>query len=284
MFVAGIAVALCAPAFAHAYGWPLKPFDRQHAVRGAFDDPRFGRFFHFGVDISARDGTAVYAVASGTVFTYSDAIAVRQPGGHEFSYWHVRATVPEHSFVKKGEKIGVVRVGFGHVHFAEFDGHTYVNPLRRGGLSPFRDTTAPVVGPIDVDQSNGRMKATVRAFDVPPIAPPAPWRRAIWTPEIVRWRLLENGAPVVPWTIAVDFRTFHPASEYTAIYAPATRQNRPHRPGTYVFWLTHGISLLDGVYAIQVQAWDTRGNTGSASAEFEVTSDQSSKTTKLASR
>jgi len=192
--------------------------------------------------------------------------------------------VPEHSFVKKGEKIGVVRVGFGHVHFAEFDGHTYVNPLRRGGLSPFRDTTAPVVGPIDVDQSNGRMKATVRAFDVPPIAPPAPWRRAIWTPEIVRWRLLENGAPVVPWTIAVDFRTFHPASEYTAIYAPATRQNRPHRPGTYVFWLTHGISLLDGVYAIQVQAWDTRGNTGSASAEFEVTSDQSSKTTKLASR
>ncbi len=284
MFVAGIAVALCAPSFAHAYGWPIKPFDRQHAVRAAFDDPRFGLYFHFGVDISAPDGTAVYAVAPGTAFVYSDAIAVRQPGGHEFSYWHVHATVPEHSFVKKGEKIGVVRFGFGHVHFAEYDGHTYVNPLRRGGLTPFRDHTVPVVGPIDVDQSNGsgdgdrprlrraadRASGSVAARDLDA------GDRALAPARGRRSRRAVDGV--------VDFRTFHSPKEYTAIYAPGTRQNRPHRPGRYVFWLTHGIGLLDGAYAIQVQASDTRGNTGYAASEFEVTGDQSLNTMKLASR
>ena len=47
------------------YGWPLRPFNQQHAIRGAFGDPRFGaqqRNFHFGIDIPARGGTPVYAV------------------------------------------------------------------------------------------------------------------------------------------------------------------------------------------------------------------------------
>src|SRR5439155_4196768 len=99
-FVAAGVAALSAPAFARAYGWPVKPFDRQHAIRGAFDDPRLGGSFHFGVDISVHDHTAVYAVAAGTVFRYSDAIAVRQRGGRESPYWHVRPTVPEHAYVR----------------------------------------------------------------------------------------------------------------------------------------------------------------------------------------
>jgi len=283
-FVAAVVAALGAPAFARAYGWPVKPFDKQHVIRGSFDDPRFGRYFHFGVDIAVPDGTRVYAVASGTVFRYSDAIAVRAPGGREFSYWHVQGTVPEHSYVQAGKQIGIVRPGFGHVHFAEFNGHTYVNPLRRGALMPFRDTTAPVVGPIDVRQSDGTFSATVEAFDFPPIRPAGWWKNAIFTPEVVRWRLLEFGAPIVPWTTAVDFDRFLQPSEYTSVYAPGTRQNRPGRPGKYVFWLTHHLSLLDGSYAIQVQAIDTRGNTGSAALEFEVASDQVLSTTKTASR
>src|SRR5512133_1767736 len=39
-----------------AYGWPVKPFDRQHPVRANLDDPRIGHeggtSFHFGIDIS----------------------------------------------------------------------------------------------------------------------------------------------------------------------------------------------------------------------------------------
>jgi hypothetical protein len=283
-FSAAVVAALAAPALARAYGWPIKPFDRPHAIRGAFDDPRFGRYFHFGVDISAPDGTSVYAVAPGTVYRYSDAVAVRLPSGHEFSYWHVRATVPEHSYVKTGEKIGVIRFGFGHVHFAEFDGRTYVNPLRRGGLAPFTDHTVPVVGLIALNEANGLVQITVQAYDRPPIAPPPPWQDAIWTPEFVRWRLLDHGVALVPWTTAVDSRRFHNANEYTSVFAPATRQNRPGRPGLYVFWLSHGMHLLDGHYDVEVQAIDTRGNVGRGSRVFDVTGDQSLNTMKLASR
>jgi hypothetical protein len=171
------------------------------------------------------------------------------------------------------------------VHFAEFDGRTYVNPLRRGALTPYRDTTVPVVRAIDVDlSSSGRMKATVDAFDLPPMRPPGLWRDAIFTPEIVRWRLLAGGVAIVPWTVASDFRSFLTPRADTAVYAPGTRQNRPGRPGRYRFWLTHGMSLLDGSYAIQVQAIDPRGNTGFGAYEFEVTGDQGLSTMKLASR
>ena len=68
--------AIAAPTTVQAgsYGWPLKPFDRQHPVRGFFGDPRIGeaadghiesKTFHFGIDISAPDGTAVFAIGVG---------------------------------------------------------------------------------------------------------------------------------------------------------------------------------------------------------------------------
>lgn len=283
-FLAAMVATLVAPALARAYEWPIKPFHRPHAVRGAFDDPRLGGTFHFGVDISAPFRTPVYAVAAGTVFRYADAVAVRQPDGHEFSYWHVQATVKEHTYVTKGTRIGFVRFGFGHVHFAEFNGHTYVNPLRRGGLTPFVDHTVPRVGPFVVDEVHGKVQATVQAYDTPPIEPPGPWRDALWTPALIRWRLLRDGAAVVPWTVAVDSAVYHPPREYNSVFARGTHQNYPGIPGRYVFWLTHGLYLLDGRYAIEVRASDTRGNTGTASYAFDVTGDQSLNTMKLASR
>ena len=56
----------------YAYRWPLKPFGRQHPVRAFFGDPRIAnhgrtRQFHFGIDISAPNGTPVYATRSPTL-------------------------------------------------------------------------------------------------------------------------------------------------------------------------------------------------------------------------
>ena len=72
---------------AASYHWPVKPFDRQHPVRGNFGDPRTvftssptlrgvlsgacSCSLHRGIDVAAPDGSPVYPVASGTV-TYAD--------------------------------------------------------------------------------------------------------------------------------------------------------------------------------------------------------------------
>ncbi len=87
-----------------AYGWPVKPFHRQHPVRGYFGDPRVGpdddgtihRTFHFGVDVAAPHGTAVYATASGVAAGNSlhpDVVRIMAGNGVEFSYWHIAPAV-----------------------------------------------------------------------------------------------------------------------------------------------------------------------------------------------
>ena len=269
MLTAGI-VALLAPGLARAYDWPVKPFDQQHPIRGAFDDPRSGRSFHFGVDISAPDGTPVYAVAAGTVFRYSDAVAVLQPDGHEFSYWHVDTIVSEHADVHAGDLLGYIRPGWGHVHFAEFDGTSYVNPLRPGGLEPYVDHTAPVIGGIDVDTGGEGLTATVNAYDRPPIAPPPPWQDARWSPQSIRWRILRDGRDVIPWLTVVDFTTYLPPAMFDQVYAPGTEQNRAGHPGRYLFWLFRGLELPNGSYVLEVEAQDSAGNTGTGSTGFVV--------------
>ena len=270
VLTAGI-VALLAPGFAHAYGWPVKPFDQQHPIRGSFDDPRSGRSFHFGVDISAADGTAVYAVAPGTVYRYPDAVAVHQENGHEFAYWHIEAAVSEHSFVKTGDLLGYVKAPWEHVHFAEWDGKTYLNPLRPGGLEPFSDETTPVIAAIDIDDAaNGRFDATVDAYDPPPLAPPPPWQDARWTPEIIRWRLVRDDVAVEDWRTAVDFSRWLKPTEFNDVYAPGTEQNAPEKSGRYVFWLFRGLTLAAGHYVLQVLAWDSRGNTVTSSRNFDI--------------
>jgi hypothetical protein len=301
-----VAAALLTPAGAFAYGWPVAPFDAQHAIRGAFDDPRIGhgpaglaeRSFHFGVDIVAPDGTPVYAVASGTVFRYPDAVDVRQPNGHEFSYWHIDAAVGEHSFARQGALLGFVRAGWGHVHFAEQTGGTYLNPLRPGALEPYADSTTPVVGPIELstptgspvppENVRGRIDVTVTAYDLPPLPLPPPWLDARWTPALVRWRLLHNGTTVIPWRTAADFRTtwLRPVA-FDDVYAPGTTQNHPLRPGHYVFWLAKGLAtgaLATGDYRLEVSAADTRGNTGTVSLVVDIRNGQSLKTTNRSSR
>jgi murein DD-endopeptidase MepM/ murein hydrolase activator NlpD len=75
------------------YSWPLEPFDCRHPARAFFGDPRIGggggSSFHDGVDISAPDGTPVYAVAPGCVSLGGPQIVVVVTPGRSFGYWHV---------------------------------------------------------------------------------------------------------------------------------------------------------------------------------------------------
>jgi hypothetical protein len=276
-----VTLALAAPACAQAYGWPLKPFDRQHAVRGGFDDPRehvaldgsSSADFHFGIDVEAADGTAVYAVAPGVVRVHGQAVAVAGPDGRELAYWHVVPVVRSGRSVRLHELLGHVAAGWGHVHLAERDAGRYVNPLRPGALAPYADRTRPRVVAIDVDERGPRVDLVAEAFDPPPLpVRRGPWHGARLAPALVRWRLGSG-----PWRVAADFRRrLYPAAAYDGVYAPGTRQNHPGRAGCYRFWLARSLDtrrLAVGRYRLEVEALDTRGNVGRASVRLDVPDD-----------
>ncbi len=280
-----------------SYGWPVKPFHRQHPVRGYFGDPRIGpdpdgtihRTFHFGVDVSAPDGTAVYATVSGVVAAnglHPDVVRVLRGGGAELSYWHIAPAVrPGQRVVAYRTLIGRIEPGWGHVHLSEMHGGAYVNPLRPGGMGPYVDRTCPSVKQIRFERAGNETKTravrgvvdlVVGAFDPPALSAPAPWKDMPVTPTLIRWRILtEAGRAVRRWETAVDTRRILPNGSFETVYATRTRQNRPNRPGTYRFYLAHGwnsASLRDGDYTIEVELSDSRGNRSRSSRAFTIAS------------
>jgi hypothetical protein len=267
-----------------SYGWPVVPFDKQHAVRGFFCDPRIGdqgqKSFHFGVDVSAPDGTAVYAVEAGTVHS-EGAQNIAVIGAHEHAYWHIVPTVRAGQAVARHGLIGHVARTWGHVHLAERRGGQYWNPLREGALTPFEDYGAPVVDRITAERGGARLdpraltgvvNLIAEAHDNPPISAPPPWRGLPVTPALLRWRIVRDAHAVVPWRIAADFRsTLVPSSRFSAVYAAGTRQNHPNAPGLYRFWLARSWDtrgLRDGSYRLDVEAADVRGNTSRGHLEL----------------
>lgn len=285
-----LAVALAAPASAGAYPWPLKAFDRPHAIRGFFNDPRrdfvgeeLQSNFHFGLDIAARDRTPVYAVAPGVVSRHTTYVTVSE-NGHDFGYWHIDPVVDQGQEIQQGTLVGTVEPGWGHVHFAESFNGVYLNPLRPGALEPYVDTTSPTIVSIgigyagkgvDLTKVHGTVDLTCNAFDTPPIEPAPPWNETRVTPALIRWRILRGIAGgQAPWKTAVDFRTtLMPNALFNLVYAPGTRQNRAGRPGTYVFYLKQAFrttKLRDGPYRLQVAVFDSRGNSARSTLGFTV--------------
>jgi Peptidase family M23 len=258
-----VSTTLSGTARSWSYGWPIRPFNRQHPVRAFLNDPRVGehggKAFHFGIDISAPDGTAVYAVEAGTVYLDSPrAIAVVSPHrSHTFGYWHIVPVVESHQYVERHQLLGHIDTGWEHVHFAESRGGTYLNPLRDGGLGPYVDRTAPTV---DAIRLAGFALVAV-AHDTPDPRVPGGWADEPVTAALLRWRI-DGGT----WRTAADFRSVMlPKSIYGTVYTPGTRQNHKGEPGSFRFYLARSWKLL-GTHRIDVAASDTVGNRTVASA------------------
>lgn len=289
--LAGLALAVAQPAHA-AYGWPVKPFHAQHPVRGYFGDPRIegnrtaDATLHFGVDVVAPDGTAVYATLDGTASIHPlhpDTVIVTG-GAAAHEYWHVIPAVRPGGHVTAFRTVvGHVEAPWAHVHFSERHGATYVNPLRPGALTPFRDTTAPVVHSLGFERDgsgigrrvSGRADVVVEARDDVPLAVAAPWDDKPVTPARVSWRIVGARASA-RWSVAVDFRDALPRTTFAAVYARWTRQNHPwggKGVGRYRFLLARAWdsrSLPDGSYRLEVAVADASGNQTRAAMPFVV--------------
>ena len=259
------------------YGYPVKPFDRPHPIRGTFGDPRTiffdpptvegllrskGEFtFHTGVDISAPDGTSVYPVVSGTVTTVKATwVGVDAGGGRRFEYRHLDPSVRVGRHVEANTTVlGTILRGCKHVHLAEFAGGRAVNPLQPGRLTPYTDTTRPTVASIQFGTAGtggtvmanfvrGGVQIVADAYDTPSLPVPGIWHGMPVTPATVTWRIQNwTGKVVVRERTAVDFRTTEPAdSAFWSTYGRGTFQNMSvfgkHysylQPGAYLFKLT----------------------------------------------
>jgi len=305
-----ILLALASAGPVAAYPWPVKPFDRQHPIRGFFGDPRTvylngvlsGGFdgtgffsFHQGVDISAPDGTPIFPVVTGTAHYLGAAtLNVDSGNGRVFQYFHVVPIVGEgQRVVARRTILGYVQAPFRHVHLTEIvDGHS-VNPLQKGHLAPYRDRTRPTIREIGFSNQTGtlqtplglcgRVQFAVDAFDTPPLSAPGAFRGLPVAPALVRWTVTRlGGAAVVPWRSAADFRTTLPGNaHFTDVYAKGTYENAPRfgkeqytsMPGRYLFLLAGSYdttSLANGVYRLTVRAVDERGNAAQVTTRFSV--------------
>jgi hypothetical protein len=267
----------------------LKPFDRPHPVRGYFNDPRISgasRAFHFGIDIAAPNGTPVYAVRRGVVHLGGGRSVSVVDRDVAFGYWHVIPAVRHLEGVERHQLVGHVEAPWLHVHFAERRAGVYRDPLRRGALTPWSDTTKPRVTRI-VFSRNGRQLAAdaisgavdviAEAHQMPPRRVPAPWNGLPVTPARIRWRVRRDELTVRRWHTPIELgRELLPQEAFRRVYAPGTRQNRAGAPGLYRFYLARTWStrlLRDGSYRLEVEASDLRGRTGRLDLPFAIVND-----------
>jgi hypothetical protein len=277
------------------YPWPIAPVNQQHPVRGYFGDPRTvttgigeGAFsFHNGVDISAFAGNHVFPVASGVVTeVLPDRVVVASAYDRRFQYIHI------HPWVRVGARVvasrtvlGIVDPVFHHVHLSEIRGVCVVNPLMPGHLTPYRDTTHPVVREILFENAagvrlspsrlTGRVRVVADAYARPAMASPFPWASMPVSPVLIRWKLITMAGRVLDSQVAADFRySLPPRRAFCEVYAPGTEQNfaavvgtfRWGKPGRYLYDLTPNLldtaRLHDGRYRFVVTAANTGGNVG----------------------
>jgi hypothetical protein len=220
---------------------------------------------------------------------------VTSDGGRAFEYWHIRPLVRNRQHVTARQTLlgHVTRIS-NHVHLTEYEGGRVVNPLVPSRLTPYHDSTRPVVRaitfrPVDGGPDvlpnfvRGRVEIVADAEDTSAAAGSQGWYGPV-TPALVTWKIrrLLTGRDVVRQRVAFDFRNSVPAnSSFWHIYARGTYQNQTvfgnHysylERGLYLFKLAPQFdtrTLPDGVYDLSVKASDVRGNSGSHTIRFTI--------------
>ncbi len=306
-----LTLALLMPASsALAYPWPIKPFNKQHAIRANFGDPRTrflntlltaglegpGTFqFHNGIDISAPDGTPVYPVVSGTARLIDDtAVSIRTKDHRAFQYFHIMATVVDGEHVTAGRTVlGYVMRAYEHVHLTEIRGRRVWNPLAAGGIAPYRDRTVPQLDSISIRGTAsllslepvnicGTVSIVASAFDTPPLPVPGAFAGFPVSPALVTWSLERIGGEVYVHDVpAADFRTTLPlVRNFWNVYARGTFQNAPRfsnrqyfMAGRFFYNLANFVDTRaypNGQYEVNVRVSDMRGNTSESAQLFTI--------------
>jgi murein DD-endopeptidase MepM/ murein hydrolase activator NlpD len=260
---------------AAGYGWPIKPFDRQHPVRGNFGDPRSTFLadptlrglmrgacacsYHAGIDIAAADGTAVYPVKSGVVRIVTPAwVEVDSDAGVAFQYWHINPAVRVGDAVQADRTIlGRTIKAYKHVHLTQLQDGKAVNPLAPGNIGPYTDRTAPKVGPITFrsgdlgpellpEYVHGRVEIVAEASDTPAKPVPGQWHGLPVTPAKLTYRVvhLPDRTTVIAKATALDVtRTLPDLRDMWRTYARGTRQNFVPM-GVHRYWYQPGVYLF----------------------------------------
>lgn len=229
-------------------GWPVKPFHRPHLLRAGLNELRPGNL-HTGVDIIARDGTAVYAVQGGNAQVLESSGPDARVRVGSFEYWHVHPLVRDGQHVRPyADVVGTILRGAGHVHLSELSGDRYLNPLRPGGrvLAPWQDSARPVLAH---PRFLGGGRVTIRAFD--PVV--GSGRRASRTPVLglagLAYRLYDERGSRGPLQWAFRGTQHLPTALRSVIYAPGSRPSyaqcaalrHPCRPN-WVYRLAGGLA------------------------------------------
>jgi len=310
-----LVAALAFAGDAFAYGWPLRPFDKPHPIRGGFGDPRTvfslgfladpwsgpGSFsFHNGIDIAAPARTPVYPVASGIAHigvTAEIDVSAPRPNGtrRNFHYEHLLPNVYDGQAVIAGKTVlGWVQPSAGHVHLTEIVGTQVTNPLLKGHLAPYKDTTRPQVALVELTHPTsgeevgplgicGRVAISAEAYDRPALPVPKPWNGLPIAPATVSWKLTKlDGTVLIPLTTVANFRTTVPGNaQFWTVYARGTYQNAPRfgtqqfgaMPGRYLYQLSPELdtrTLPNGVALLTVVATDERQNVGALTQRLSI--------------
>jgi len=265
-------------------GWPLQPFDQQHAIRAGINELRTSNF-HVAVDIEAHNSQPVYAIQSGRAsIRYMGTGDVNVDVGR-FYYWHIHPTVANGQYVTAYRTvIGNVLGGFYHVALSEGTTSDYLNPLRPGGsLRPYADTDPPVIG---LPQIFADGRVIVGSFDPQSfVATGFPYETPVLAPSSLAWRLYDahnHALTGLEW--AMRGSQNYPPNLKPVIFAPGAAN-----PGfdcfftqrrcipNWVYWLAGGLTkplplsgLRAGRYRLSIYSWDWAGNTSALDYTFKV--------------